>query len=72
MLSLGFFVCLLLEFIFLPALCMHGVRDASIYGLMQRNNTGEYLRKVTAGVNNPILNGGWLNPSLKAFFLQVL
>lgn len=61
------FVCLWFKFILLPVLCIYGVRDESVYGLMQRNSTDECLRKLTAGVNNHILNGAWLDPSLEVF-----
>lgn len=66
------FVCLWLKFILLPVLCRHGVRDESIYRFMQRNTRDECLRKLTAAVNNHVLNGGWSNPSLRVFFLKVL
>lgn len=47
------------------------MRDESIYGLMQRNTRDECWRKLTAAVNNHVLDGGWSNPSLRLVLVFV-
>lgn len=59
------FLCLWLKFFLLPVFCIHGVRDGSIYGLMQRNYRW-MLKETNCRWKQPH-PGGWLDPSLDVF-----